>query len=157
MTIESLYEQFHDELVRFASGMTEDRTEAEDLVQDAFFSAVLHEALLDSLNGSQARAWLYRTVKNRFIDRVRRGRAETVTDELPERSEAFAPLEETEWRMLLAALPEPDGTLLWLHEVEGYTSSQLGIRFGLPPGTVRYRLHMAKKQLQQMLGGNNHV
>ena len=83
MTVETLYERFRDELIRFALCMTGDRASAEDIVQDAFFSAVLHEAQLNELGEKQARSWLYRTVKNRFIDRVRRARAELLTDAIP--------------------------------------------------------------------------
>ncbi len=157
MTVETLYERFRDELIRFALCMTGDRASAEDLVQDAFFSAVLHEAQLNELGEKQARSWLYRTVKNRFIDRVRRARAELLTDAVPETAVPPAAMNETEWQMLLAALPAPDGELLWLHDVEGCTSEQLGERFGMPPGTVRYRLHDARKQLKRMLGGNRDV
>ncbi len=153
MSIEQMFERFRDELVRFAFGMTEDKASAEDIVQDAFFSAILHETLLASLEEKQVRAWLFRTVKNRFIDRVRKGHRETVTDTFPECGVMPAALSEAEWRMLLSALPEPDGTLLWLHEIEGYTSEQLGLRFSMAPGTVRYRLHQAKQKLKRMLGG----
>lgn len=157
MTPEELYEQFHAELLRFAVSMTESRAEAEDAVQEAFYRAVLHAETLSGLDRSRARAWLYRTVKNVRIDRLRRRHGEQLTDAPPEGAQRFDALGEAEWRMVLDALPPPDGELLWKNAVEGVPSDALGRAYGMPAGTVRYRLYLARKQLRTILGGKQDV
>lgn len=151
MTVEALYEWYRLELVRFAQSMTEDRASAEDIVQDVFCRALQHEVQLAEFAPAQARSWLRRAVKNRFIDAVRHGGFERPTDQLPERMRESEELLETEWKLILKRLPYPDGQMLWLHTVEGCTSEQLGAAFGLPAGTVRYKLHAARKQLKKEL------
>ena len=64
--------------------MTQNESAAEDLVQEAFYRALHHTQELDGMDLAQGRAWLYRTVKNLFVDRFRRERREAVMAELPE-------------------------------------------------------------------------
>ena len=155
MAIEALYDRFYGELVRFAAGMTGERSKAEDLVQEAFFRAVLHEAEVTLLDESRARAWLYRTVKNAFIDACRKAKFEQAVETLPEMPAPDGDFGEVEWKLLLDVLPAPTGKMLWLHDVEGMTSEAIGRTYGMPPGTVRYKLSLARRQLKRMIGGNN--
>lgn len=157
MRLEELYDRYRAELVLWATGMTQDRAAAEDLVQDAFLRALPFEELFDSLDEKQARAWLYRTAKNRFVDTARKRGRERLVESPPERTALPEGFAEAEWALLLDKLPYPDGTLLWLHTVEGVPSKELGKRFGLAPGTVRSKLHFAKKRLYRLLGGKNDV
>ncbi len=155
MAIEALYDRFYGELVRFAAGMTGERAKAEDLVQEAFFRAVLHEAEVALLDESRARAWLYRTVKNAFFDVCRKARFEQATETFPETPAPDGDFSEVEWKLLLDTLPSPMGEMLWLHDVEGRTSEAIGGIYRMPPGTVRYKLSLARKQLKRMIGGSN--
>ena len=82
--IEDLYEKYHAELIRWCRRMTQNESAAEDLVQEAFYRALHHTQELDGMDLAQGRAWLYRTVKNLFVDRFRRERREAVMAELPE-------------------------------------------------------------------------
>lgn len=157
MRIETLYDRYRAELLQWAAGMTQSRAVAEDLVQDAFCRALQNESLFATLDERQARAWLYRTVKNRFIDTVRKQSREQLVEELPETAQPATDFSEIEWKLLFEALPYPDGTLLWLHAVNGLTGTELAKQFGLPPGTVRSKLFYARKRLYQILGGTNHV
>lgn len=81
--IEDLYEKYHAELIRWCRRMTQNESAAEDLVQEAFYRALHHTQELDGMDLAQGRAWLYRTVKNLFVDRFRRERREAVMAELP--------------------------------------------------------------------------
>lgn len=81
--IENIYEKYHQELVAWCLGMTGNLSTAEELVQEAFLRAMLYGQAFSELKEPQQRAWLYRTVKNGYIDRLRHTRRETVTDRFP--------------------------------------------------------------------------
>ena len=108
--IEDLYEKYHAELIRWCRRMTQNESAAEDLVQEAFYRALHHTQELDGMDLAQGRAWLYRTVKNLFVDRFRRERREAVMAELPEEAR-YTDYGELENAQLLSGLPEEERIL----------------------------------------------
>lgn len=149
--IEKLYADYREELVRWCTRMTEEESLAEDLVHEAFMRAMLHEELLGSLSEEQRRAWMYRSVKNLFLDGVRRKKRETLSDTIVESGAADSRTSSLEWGELLKSLPDTEGALFALRYLHGYNSTQLGQLFGLPPGTVRAKLYSARRHLKEML------
>ena len=143
--IEELYEKYHPELVKWCQGMTGSLQTAEELVQEAFLRAMLHEEALRLLDEKQSRSWLYRTVKNLYIDRIRHTSRETIAEEIPESIAEPEEFLEIEWADLLDTLPDMEGLLFTMRYVEGYNSQQIGEIFSLPPGTVRSKLSSARK------------
>ena len=137
--------------------MTGDLSVSEDLVQEAFLRAISNQALLEGLSEAQRRAWLYRTVKNQYLDRLRHARFETAAESLPESLRRSPEYDRIDWEQLLDSLPGQEGVLFALRYLEGYTSAELGKLFGLPPGTVRSKLSLARKHLKDALKGENHV
>lgn len=153
MTIEELYVKYHEELVRWCQGMSDNLQTAEEIIQEAFLRAMLFEELLVTMQEKQARAWLYRTAKNIFIDLVRRKARETIIDELPERAREFENFMELEWEELLETLPDEEGVIFAMRYLQGYTSKQIGEILCMPSGTVRSKLYFARKHLREEIGG----
>lgn len=149
--IEELYNTCYRELVDWCGAMTGSPSRAEDLVQEAFVRAIANEALLATFAPRQRRAWLYRTVKNLFIDRKRHAAFETVTDELPERPRREDAYDALDSRQLLQVLPEDERLLFTMRYLQGYNSTELGRIFNIPPGTVRAKLSSARKHLREAL------
>lgn len=149
--IEELYGACHRELVNRCSNMTGSREKAEDLVQEAFLRAMKHEELLETLDEKQRRAWLYRTVKNLFVDKARRDAFCTAAEELPEDTVWENRYGEIESDLLLDVLTEEERSLFVLRYLRGYSSRELGQSFSLPPGTVRAKLSLARKRLRKAL------
>lgn len=149
--IEELYAKYHWSLVKWCSGMTGSLQTAEELVQEAFLRAMLHEELLNLLDEKQGRSWLYRTVKNLYIDRRRHTSRENIVDETPESQKEPEEITNIEWEMLLNSLPDMEGLLLVLRYVEGYNSKQIGELLSLPPGTVRSKLSIARNHLRDAI------
>ena len=52
---------------------------------------------------------------------------------------------------LLEQLPEQEGVLFAMRYFQGYNSRELGQMFGLPEGTVRSKLLLARKHLRKLL------
>lgn len=153
MTVEQLYINYHLELVKWCQGMSENLQTAEEIVQEAFLRAVLNEELLLYLEEKQARAWLYRTAKNIFIDQIRHKRKETIVDEMPESIKESEKITELEWDELLENLPDGEGVIFAMRYLQGYNSRQIGEILSMPPGTVRSKLHSARKHLKEEMGG----
>lgn len=132
------------------------REDAEDLVQDCFLAAYQY---LDSFDVERPFGpWITRIVLNRGAN-LRRARARRATD--PEtdavslapsaldettRAEARAKLEE-----VMATLSERQRMIVILFDVDGMTSTEIGERLELAPGTVRWHLHEARRALRSAL------
>lgn len=151
--IEEMYKQFHQELLGWCQSMTGNLHTAEELVQEAFLRAMLHEELLADLKEYQCRSWLYRTIKNLYMDRLRHNRWETMPEEMPQQQKYPEEMAAAEWEMLLNSLPGQEGVIFAMRYVEGYHSGQIGQMLSLPPGTVRSKLSSARKHIKEALGG----
>lgn len=149
--IEELYEKYHQKLVEWCEKMTGNLRTAEELVQEAFLRAMLNEELLSILDENQQRAWLYRTVKNIYIDRIRHTYRETVVERFPEEQKEQEEMMAVEWELLLNSLPDMEGLLFTMRYLLGYNSRQIGKLFQIPPGTVRSKLSLARKHLREAL------
>jgi len=147
MDTADLFEEYELLLRRFACRLAGDADEASDLVSETFLRAYLHLPLLEQLNPSQRKAWLYRVLKNRFID----------TRRAAQRERALA--KQMAWADSLASPPfyAPDGLeqlpdkyreLLQMHFTYEMTSEEIGEKLGVPAATVRSRLRLALKWLR---------
>lgn len=137
--------------------MTGNVSLAEEVVQEGFLRALLNEEILTGLLEEQRRAWLYRTIKNIYVDRIRHTARETVVEIMPEKMIEPVELKELEWQQLLNILPEDEQLLFTMRYLQGYNSKQLGEIFQMPPGTVRSKLSSARKHLKEAIGGKNYV
>lgn len=149
--IDELYDSLYQELTGWCTAMAGSRTQAEDLVQEAFLRAMLNTGLLQELDAGKRRAWMYRTVKNLYIDRKRREAFETMVEQMPEEGVEDAEYAQVDDAQLLAVLTPEERMLFTLRYLEGYNSAELGKIFGLPSGTVRSRLSDARSRLRQSL------
>src|SRR3989441_3365877 len=64
-TFEELAMPLFDQLYNFAQWLTQDRTEAEDLVQETYVKAL--RGLSSFQPGTNFRAWMYRILRNAFL------------------------------------------------------------------------------------------
>lgn len=147
--VEELYRRYREELLRFAKNMTQETAMAEDLVQETFYRALKNREMLEELDESQGRAWLYRTLKNHYRDLLRHQKYETVAEPDGEAGSEAEGYGEVGTEALLAALPPEERRLFRMRYLEGYNSSELGEMFGIPPATVRMRLSAARKKLKR--------
>lgn len=146
-------------LYRAASVILLDRELARDAVQESLLRAYRGLRRFDPRK--PLRPWLYRLVVNeaRRLGR-RRGREPTLIDEvvdlLPGRSGTpeQAVLEREERRRLwqaVAQLGEVHRAVLVLHYGEGLSVREVAETLGVRPGTVKSRLHYARRLLGQAL------
>lgn len=149
--MEELYNTYYKELVGWCSSMTKNPSMAEDLVQETFLRALMNEQMIMDLQPGQQRAWLYRTIKNLYVDKIRHTSFETAVETLPEESREAEAYGEIVNELFLRELPDEEKTLFVMRYLMGYNSKEIGRLFHIPPGTVRQRLSSARKHLKDAL------
>ena len=161
---EELAMPLFDSLYNFARWLTQNREEAEDLVQETFVKAM--KGFPSFQQGTNFRAWMYRILRNTFLT-SRSGLAATRTVALETEGEeqVVAVSRETPESILLeqagqqrvqAALeqvPVIFREVLLLCDVEEMSYLETADTLGVPIGTVMSRLHRARKALRAALEG----
>lgn len=149
--VEELYTLHREALLRYCILLCGDVALAEDIVQNAFMRAISHFDDLEKLNPAQRRSWLYKTIRNLFYDHVRRVSVGREKEKPADEATEETGYEETEIYMLLACLPYELSVLFSQRYIEGYTSTELGDIYGVPPATIRGKLMKARTILKEFL------
>ena len=156
-----------DALYNFAFHLTYNEDDANDLVQDTFLKAY---RFIDSYErGTNAKAWLFKILKNGFINEYRRKTRQPAsvdyedfltyqeTDdaahigELDLRDDLFKGLIGDEVTKAINDLPVDFRTVILLCDVEGFTYEEIAKIIDIPIGTVRSRLHRARNLMKEKL------
>jgi RNA polymerase sigma-70 factor, ECF subfamily len=160
-----LYDRYAGTALAVAMRVVADRTEAEDVVHDAFVTVWRKIDRFDAGRGS-VRAWLLTVVRNRAIDRVRARRISVDVDDADERSllrtgpnptwdDALRRASAAEVRTALDGLPEEQRRALELAYFEGYTYRAVAELTGVAPGTAAGRLRLGLAKLREALAGSS--
>ncbi len=149
-----------DVLLRVAMTMTEQRADAEDLVQDTLLRAWRS---INTFDGRHQRAWLLTIMRNAQINRHRRRRPELLDDpgraaERDVTAAAGSAEDVVVGRTFdavvdaaLAALPVKFRQVVLLVDVDGLTYAEAADALGVPEGTVMSRLHRARRRIRDRL------
>ena len=134
------------------------RQDAEDVVQEAMLAALANIRSFDT--SRRFGPWLYRIVVTRGLN-FRKSRARRQTESLDRdqfASRETGPAGEAERTALreavqaaLARLPERQRLVVQLFELDGFSGAEIAAMLGIPPGTVRWHLHEARRTLRGML------
>jgi RNA polymerase sigma-70 factor (ECF subfamily) len=154
---------FMDMLYGYATYLTGDRDEANDLLQETYMKAFRFFEKFEQ--GTNAKAWLYRIMRNTYINDYRRvkrlpdhvgyddqisayqmmPRESRRPDEVP--GEIF----EDEIAVAISSLPEKFKSVIVLRDVEDLPYEEIAEALEIPIGTVRSRLHRARAILFEKL------
>jgi RNA polymerase sigma-70 factor (ECF subfamily) len=154
---EELYRSHGRRMKSVARGLLGNASDAEDAVQEAFLK--LHRALPTFKGESLLSSFLFRILVNTCHDmgrrRQRRPEApEEEADQAPSTHRASAdPALRATIERGLAGLPDVPRAVFVLFEVEGFTHREVGSILGIPEGTSKHALFVAKKHLQALLLG----
>ena len=174
LELKKKYEDFDHEAVphlpalfSFALKMTNDIEEAEDLVQDTMLKAFRFFDKFEK--GTNCKAWLFQIMKNSFINNYRKTTKEpnkvdyddvqnfyeTIKSEEVRgkhfEGDAFSDILDDDIVNALSQLPDDFRTIVFLSDIEGYTYEEIADFMDCPIGTVRSRLHRARKMLYSLL------
>jgi len=154
-------------LRNYALMMTRDYDNSEDLLQDTLLNAFrfLHKYE----EGSNIKAWLFKIMKNSFINKYRKKIKKPFEvdygdvlnfyeiikpkDLLTEhfQQDAFSNSLHDEVENAVSLLPDDFRTIIFLSDIEGYTYKEISEFVDCPLGTVRSRLHRGRKILYSQL------
>ena len=142
---------------RVAFAVLRHRQDAEDVAQEAFLKA--YRGFSQLRERDRFRAWLVRMTWRLAIDRQRTDRrreARELTDADPvtmsTTAEAVASRERAAalWRAI-DALPDKLRVVVVLAGIEGHDLREVAVLLGLPEGTVKSRLFVARRRLKESL------
>jgi RNA polymerase sigma factor (sigma-70 family) len=154
-------------MYNFAYKLALDEDDAKDLVQDTYMKAF---RFINSFErGTNAKAWLFKILKNSFINEFRKKSKQPSkvdyqeveqtynSDSVDEdftidlRSESVQELIGDEVTNALNSLNVEFRTIIILCDLEGFTYEEMAKILDIPIGTVRSRLHRARFILKQKL------
>jgi RNA polymerase sigma-70 factor (ECF subfamily) len=160
-----------DQLYGTALRMTRNQADAEDLVQETYTKAFA--AFRSFKQGTNLRAWLFRILRNTYINSYRKAQRQpysTSADELSDTQlldvdsrapggarsaeiEALERLGDPVITEAMNSLPEDFRTAVYLADVEGFSYKEIAEIMETPVGTVMSRVHRGRKTLRSLLAG----
>lgn len=151
----------------YAMKITGNQLDADDLVQETFLRAFRFFDKFEK--GTNCKAWLFRVMKNLFINKYRKNQREpgkvdydeienyfdTIRSEKLDSTDlqekVFSNLLDDDVTKALNSLQDDFKTVVILCDLEGLSYEEIAEFIQCPIGTVRSRLHRGRKMLQQKL------
>jgi RNA polymerase sigma-70 factor (ECF subfamily) len=165
---EQLVRRYDRNVFRIAQHITQNREDAEDVVQDAFLKA--YQNLGQFQGQSKFYTWLVRIAVNEALMRLRRRRPErmvsldedvkTEEDSMPREIADWSPNPEQQYTQgelkdilsrTIQGLPASFRTVFVLRDVEGLSTEETADALGLSIPAVKSRLLRARLQLRERL------
>ena len=156
-----------DSMYNFAYKLTLDEEDAKDLVQETYMKAFRFISSFE--RGTNAKAWLFRILKNSFINDYRKKSKQPSKVDYQEveniynsddvnhnitvdlRSESVQSRIGDEVSNALNSLAVDFRIVIILCDLEGFTYEEMAKILDIPIGTVRSRLHRARNLLKEKL------
>ncbi len=156
-----------DAMYNFAYRLTLDEDDAKDLVQETYMKAFRFIKSFEA--GTNAKAWLFRILKNSFINNYRKASKQPNKVDYQEvetyynsdkvdanyttdlRVETVQHMIGDEITNALNSLAVDFRTVIILCDLEGFTYEEMAKILDIPIGTVRSRLHRARNLLKEKL------
>jgi RNA polymerase sigma-70 factor (ECF subfamily) len=156
-----------DALYNFGYRLTLDEDDANDLVQETYLKAF--RFIETYQRDTNAKAWLFRIMKNSFINDFRKKTKEPVKTDYDEveqvynseeahytatvdlRQEIFGGILGDEITQALNSIPVDFRLIVLLSDIEGFTYEEMSKIIGIPIGTVRSRLHRSRNMMKDKI------
>lgn len=149
----TLYDSLADGLNSFAFSMLRDRAAAEDAVQQAFLELVKAAPGIRG-DGRSLRAWLFRSVRFRCLDEIRRRerRREVLHGEVPDVLPPVPPQGAGDLEAALSELTDQQRAVLFLRHVIGMSGQEVASILETNRAAVFATAARAERRLRQLLG-----
>lgn len=155
-TLEMLVSAYSDALVRYAYTYVGNAAAAEDIMEDAFAQFLVKKVEFSSKE--QIRCWLYKTVRSRAVDYLRRHRREVSLEDLEMILHSPDPAADLIKRERDAALyrslqklPQQYRAVLQLHYIDGFAIADVATILKKSPKQVYNLLARAKSAMKETL------
>ncbi len=157
-----------DACYTFAYHLVYNEADANDLVQETYLKA--YRFIHSYQEGTNAKAWLFRILKNAFINQYRKRSRQPNKVDLEDfityhdteegsnlsgysdlRTDMFDAMMGDEVTLAINKLPPDFKLVILLCDIEGFTYEEISKIVNIPIGTVRSRLHRARNMLKEQL------
>lgn len=157
---DALIERYAERLRGYARRVAAQEAEVDDLVQDIWLRVL--RGLPGLRDSARFRSWLFGIAHRVLIDRLRSRYAapvedSTEADDRPLADEADLQQDHVDRDQVergMAVLSPPDREAVWLFHFEQLTLDEIAAATSVPVGTVKSRLHRARKQMRLALDVN---
>ncbi len=152
----ALFQQAYGYGLTVALFYSDNREDAEELLQDSFLRVFRH--LERQAPPWDFKPWFRRIIINRAIDYYRAKQSNglrvalTAIHSEPVVNEAVAALNQADLYRLVQQLPTAYRLVFNLHVLEGYTHREIARQLGIGVGTSKSNLAKARKHLQRLAG-----
>lgn len=173
-SFDELYDEYKTAVFGFAFYLTQNRSEAEELFQEAWLRIV--KKMPEKVNRASIKSWIFTIVANLHKDMLRKKRIRRLysfqKSKYAEREDA--PLHDApdfsfsnsagelpatdlgkDVARAIASLPDRQRRVFVLKEMAGFKQAEIGDMLRLPLGTVKSLMHRAVKSLQRELSAYN--
>ena len=158
----AIYGEHRQAVHAYLLGRIAEAESARDLLQETFLRVWRNLSEVRELTPQRQRGWIFAVARNLTIDSYRSQATRAATDAalrrdaprqgaLADQPDARAELSEqlTQVEKAIRQLPEQLRTVLTMSSVGELNSAQIAEALGEPPGTIRYRLSVARKRLAE--------
>ncbi len=162
---EALYEKYKKLAFHTAYLITGNQTDSEDVVQETFVKVYLHSNELK--NNSGFKAWMMQILVRTAYHMCKKGNREFPDEEQvmkqdnrtePSSLEQVMQKEETnELYAVIQKLPIKQRTVVILYYYNEYSIDEIAKLLGCMEGTVKSRLHTARKSMKKVLEGEKEI
>ena len=160
---------FYDQIYKTALRMTRSVAETEDLLQETYLKAFRYYSGFEE--GTNLKAWLFRIMKNNFINSYRKRKVQpqhVELDELRDSDERYAGVEaaiaedgpeagsvaeemDGDVARAINSLPHNYKMALLLIDIQGHTYQEVSEMLAVPVGTVMSRLYRGRAKIEKEL------
>ena len=162
-----IVDAYHSRVLGFVRRMVRNDEESRDLTQEVFIRA--YQAIQKFDGRSSLRTWLFRIAYNLCVDRSRRNDRAPITSSIDNNTEDEETREfaDDRWNPATMVMNQELGqvveealgtmsdklrTVLLLHDKEDMAYEEISNVVGIPVGTVKSRLFLARAHMQQNVG-----
>lgn len=152
---EQLIRRWGPRMQAYARRMSPDAGAADDLLQDIWLAVISGIGRLRE--AAKLRSWMFGIAHRRVIDRLRASASSPidVRSELPDRAadedDSGMPFEPADIEQAIAQMPVVEREALSLFYLDDLSLNEVVAVLGVPLGTVKSRLHRARKTLKFLL------
>lgn len=160
LDIDKKLDEYRSSLVSFANSLTKNLDDANDLFQETSFKIIKNKDKYKL--GTNFRAWSYTIMRNIFINNYRKKKRrnqvnDTTENEFYINSNQQSLTNDGEHDMQYAELMalvdqlSPDFRTPFMMRYSGYKYDEIAEELNLPLGTIKSRIHFARKRLKEMI------
>lgn len=159
--LEKNYEELFNRLFKYCFSLTNDKEEAEDVIQETFLKAIQY---LDTFNYGNIEVWLYTIAKRLYLYKLARRKItknisynEEQSDEIENDLEekVLSSLEKENFRdnimKNIESLPQKQRELILYIDYLNFSYSETANILGVPLGSVKSGLYHARKALKEII------